>query len=261
MNKGFNRVGARCNTHFASFAFSWLSGLVLAGLLYSNGQGQGLETIAIPEPRPQLDAQPQVRQKPKVTSFDKPAFVYQSACPALINAQIAAKFLLPIAADGCGERSPLALEAILLPKKVTLSSTPQVNCRVAVAMVDWAAKMNEAAMAAFDSPVARIETGKGYQCRRRNNLPEGKISEHGFANAIDITGFKLTNGDEINIETDWPQDSDNPSINSLFLRTIHKSACKTFTTVLGPNANEIHRDHFHFDLGCHGKNCAYLVCE
>jgi hypothetical protein len=33
-----------------------------------------------------------------------------------------------------------------------------------------------------------------------------------------------------------------------FLRRLHKGACGVFGTVLGPEANEAHRDHFHFDL-------------
>ena len=33
-----------------------------------------------------------------------------------------------------------------------------------------------------------------------------------------------------------------------FLRTIHDDACKMFWTVLGPEANAAHRDHFHVDM-------------
>ena len=33
-----------------------------------------------------------------------------------------------------------------------------------------------------------------------------------------------------------------------FLRRLHKGACGSFGTVLGPEANEAHRDHFHLDL-------------
>jgi hypothetical protein len=33
-----------------------------------------------------------------------------------------------------------------------------------------------------------------------------------------------------------------------FLRAAHASACKTFGTTLGPEANEAHRNHFHLDL-------------
>jgi hypothetical protein len=43
-----------------------------------------------------------------------------------------------------------------------------------------------------------------------------------------------------------------------FLRRLHKGACGTFGTVLGPDANEAHRNHFHFDLAAR-KRSAY--CE
>lgn len=35
---------------------------------------------------------------------------------------------------------------------------------------------------------------------------------------------------------------------ALFLRRLHQGACTMFGTVLGPEANEAHREHFHFDL-------------
>jgi hypothetical protein len=43
---------------------------------------------------------------------------------------------------------------------------------------------------------------------------------------------------------------------SAFLHRLHKGACGVFGTVLGPEANEAHRDHFHFDLA-HRRNSAY----
>lgn len=47
------------------------------------------------------------------------------------------------------------------------------------------------------------------------------------------------------------KDRNRPSVDkgrTLFLREAHRSACKIFGTVLGPEANEAHRDHFHVDL-------------
>jgi hypothetical protein len=35
---------------------------------------------------------------------------------------------------------------------------------------------------------------------------------------------------------------------SKFLRRVHQGACEVFTTVLGPEANDIHRTHLHLDL-------------
>jgi hypothetical protein len=33
-----------------------------------------------------------------------------------------------------------------------------------------------------------------------------------------------------------------------FLRDVHAGACRIFGTVLGPEANEAHRNHLHLDL-------------
>jgi hypothetical protein len=35
---------------------------------------------------------------------------------------------------------------------------------------------------------------------------------------------------------------------ALFLKRLHRGACTVFGTVLGPEANEAHRNHFHFDV-------------
>ena len=40
------------------------------------------------------------------------------------------------------------------------------------------------------------------------------------------------------------------------LRRMHKEACGVFGTVLGPESDRFHRDHFHFDTKRHG-NGAY----
>ncbi|RTL71523.1 MAG: extensin family protein [Hyphomicrobiales bacterium] len=45
-----------------------------------------------------------------------------------------------------------------------------------------------------------------------------------------------------------PAPPDATSKEAQFLRHLHEGACKLFGTVLGPEANEAHREHFHFDL-------------
>jgi hypothetical protein len=49
-----------------------------------------------------------------------------------------------------------------------------------------------------------------------------------------------------------------PSPEAAFLRRLHKGACGTFGTVLGPDANEAHRGHFHFDLAARKRSA---FCE
>ena len=50
-----------------------------------------------------------------------------------------------------------------------------------------------------------------------------------------------------------------PDARTQFLRAAHHSACKLFNTVLGPEANNAHQNHFHVDLAERIKNTK--ICE
>jgi hypothetical protein len=69
------------------------------------------------------------------------------------------------------------------------------------------------------------------------------MSQHAFANALDLAGFITEKGEQISVENSWPGDTPE----SRFLKEIHAGACKIFGTVLGPEANVAHSNHFHFD--------------
>jgi hypothetical protein len=43
-----------------------------------------------------------------------------------------------------------------------------------------------------------------------------------------------------------------------FLRAIHKAACAIFATVLGPEANKVHKNHFHLDMA---ERRSANICE
>ena len=75
---------------------------------------------------------------------------------------------------------------------------------------------------------------------------------------MDVTGFKLEDGRTVTVAGDW---TDALSSEGRLLRYAHDAACSQFTTVLGPEANALHHDHFHVDLGCHGKTCTSRLCE
>ena len=51
------------------------------------------------------------------------------------------------------------------------------------------------------------------------------------------------------------------NVESRWLMALRVSACGYFTTVLGPGANAAHAEHYHFDLGMHGKSGSYRICE
>ncbi|MFM2421826.1 MAG: hypothetical protein RL291_356, partial [Pseudomonadota bacterium] len=51
-----------------------------------------------------------------------------------------------------------------------------------------------------------------------------------------------------------------PEGRARFLHGAHATACKIFGTVLGPEANNAHRNHFHLDMASR-KNLPQGICE
>jgi len=103
-----------------------------------------------------------------------------------------------------------------------------------------------------------VLSGEGFVCRRRNNAPTGKLSEHSFGNATDWVGFKFVDGSSLSIKDARLVDADEAG----FLNSLRSAACGTFTTILGPGANAAHASHFHFDLGrAKDRKNPYRICE
>ena len=188
-----------------------------------------------------------------------PARTYQSACPALIQGLVEGRTLPPITAGQCGSASPLEITAVLSRgRMVPLSQPVTTNCNMASALPAWLASVDGYAASMLDSELAQINTGPGYVCRNRYSAKDGFLSEHGRANALDVSGFTLADGRVIDVAADWLPARD-PEGRLLCLA--HDAACASFTTVLGPEANADHEDHLHLDLGCHGASCTAQLCQ
>jgi hypothetical protein len=168
---------------------------------------------------------------------------------------------LPIHSDkGCGFEDTVVLMALKPPggETIRLSSPVTVTCSFAETFSEWVAKDVQAiAKRILGSPLALIASGPGYQCRRRNNRPDGKLSEHALGKAIDITAFQVAGGRNASVESHWTSGN----APARFLKEVHAAACRKFPTVLGPDADPHHTSHFHLDTGCHGQDCTYLICQ
>ena len=196
---------------------------------------------------------------PEQTAAPKETRIYQGACPAVIAGLVQATMLPPISEEGCGERSPLLVTAIQSRgRMVSLSQPVTTNCAMASALPGWLATVDGSAGSMLGSPLAEVVTGTGYLCRARVGGDDALMSEHGFANALDVTGFVLEDGRALNVAADWPA-ADAPA--GRLWRLAHDAACGSFTTVLGPEANAEHADHLHLDLGCHGQSCTAQLCQ
>ena len=122
-----------------------------------------------------------------------------------------------------------------------------MTCPLADKFVDWTQNaLQKAATAWLDSPVVKVESFGTYSCRPVNNVAGNALSQHGYSNAVDISGFVLANGRRITVLADW--NGPDPDARN-FLRAVHAAACRRFRVVLGPDANAIHRNHLHFDMG------------
>lgn len=147
--------------------------------------------------------------------------------------------LVPGRIRGCGVKNAIKLRSV---SGVTLSQSSIMDCGTAQALKKW---VNGSAKPAFGNRgggLSAIRVAAHYACRTRNNRKGAKISEHGKGRAIDISGFKMKNGEIITVLKGWRAAS-----TSKALKRMHKGACGPFGTVLGPNADRYHQDHFHFD--------------
>ena len=86
------------------------------------------------------------------------------------------------------------------------------------------------------------------RCRRLYGRDSGSWSEHARANAVDIAGFTLADGTRISVAGDWEEEG----ARGRFLKEVRDGACRLFATVLSPDYNAAHRDHFHLDQAGRG---------
>ena len=253
----------------------------------------------------------------------------------------------PIKQGECG--SPVLFKVTSIGKAPAVEVSPPVilTCDMIASLDKWIKReVQPQARAHLGSTIVKLETMSSYSCRNAYGRAKTRLSEHGKANAIDISGF-ATIRDTTTVLAGWgptlreqraiaqrleveragqtqaqsqpqtqpqiksqglatglPRTTAPSSVGSIpsppsvpgvvisgpsgfpggggfgfgpsrlggpkvaekaaeqpaksapgdaaskqkFLREIHTSACKYFGTVLGPEANNAHRNHFHLDM-------------
>jgi hypothetical protein len=141
---------------------------------------------------------------------------------------------------GCSIKNPVKISEV---DGVSFTREVLVGCDTAQSLYGWVRKSAKPVVGRKGGGLAKIQMIAGYSCRNRNSAKSGKLSEHAKGKAVDIAGFVLKDGTILNVKRDWHSANKGRT-----LKRLHKSACGPFGTVLGPNANRYHRDHFHFDV-------------
>lgn len=246
----------------------------------------------------------------------------------------------------CGAAAPVRLIAVGSQPQVVLSPPAIMTCRLAAAIHRWTTEhLQPLAKRHLNDQVIRIEVMSDYSCRNTYGRKTGNLSEHAFANALDIRGFSTAHGKVVRLLSSWgptarqltaekaraeklrraqleaqraaeknqalrAAERNNQSANAgrkktakqlvvtgtrslldvgdklasaaktaiaktarrqvpmlplskrlsqqgYFLRAAHKAACQVFGTILGPEADHAHRNHFHVDMRQrrHGSYC------
>ena len=170
---------------------------------------------------------------------------------------IAARAALGGPGDVCGAIRPFEMSAAD-QGRVLMRPSATLRCEMLTPVDRWVREVVEpAAQRHMGSKLVELKVAASYGCRPINHVSGAKLSEHGHANALDISAFHLADGRKIDVKSGWYGDARQRA----FLKDVHAGACQHFTTVLGPLADANHRDHFHMDLAHHGRDGTYRICK
>ena len=133
-------------------------------------------------------------------------------------------------------------------------SGPKIACGMGMALIAFETIVLEEAQAHFGKDVVRVEHMGTYNCREMAAYP-GWVSEHSYANALDIKAFVLEGGTSISVLDDWTLPTKGRVTKAQraaasFLREVSRRAYEeeVFSVVLTPAFDRAHRNHFHLDL-------------
>jgi glucose/arabinose dehydrogenase len=215
-----------------------------------------------------LKTPPPPGEVPTIPWSDAEVAAAKAKCTeALSSIKLNYEPLAPIKQGLCGAPAPILLTTLGGDPRVELDPPVITTCQLARALNTWFDKtVQPKAEALFASPVTKLHNASSYACRNRYHDANQPLSEHALASAIDIPEFVLASGERVTVLDNWPKNPPNPvrvaavgtsgpivstisaDQKAKFVKFLHDDACRTFGTVLGPDANEAHKSHFHFDM-------------
>ncbi len=96
---------------------------------------------------------------------------------------------------GCGTAAPVLVSEVA---GVAVTPPAVLSCPMAASLSAWlTSSVKPAAKKRLKTDVTELHAAASYVCRRRNNARSGKLSEHGRANALDISGFSFAKSDSV----------------------------------------------------------------
>ncbi len=148
--------------------------------------------------------------------------------------------------EGCGVAAGVRMSRAGAAR---LADAPLLTCGMARAMAAFEQDvLQPAAVEHLGARVARVRHLGSYNCRPVRRAKRF-LSQHAYANALDVSGFVLSDGRTVSVAKDWDANDGKGA----FLRSVARAACSRFRVALSPDADALHWNHFHWDLGLFRK--------
>jgi hypothetical protein len=226
-------------------------------MLVSLGGGLArAEPVPLPRPRPPIWVEPYTFAEAVAGLDFDPAGVTDR--PTACDGRLAAMAEIEpmprlIGPEACGGRDMVEVTAVLLADKSRIAIEPPalLNCGMAESLAAWLRQETAPDVAKLGSALTAIENYDSYECRPRNRIPGAKLSEHSHGDAIDVRALHLADGRRLALADMY---TDKP-----LREALRDSACRRFTTVLGPGADIFHAGHVHLDVI--QRPNGYRICQ
>lgn len=170
------------------------------------------------------------------------------ACRAVLREGGVGFSEVPIRVDGaCAVLNAVRLQGGVTPLR---PAGPVMTCPQALAYAFWDRHaLRSTARETLGGQVVEVGHYGTYACRKVAG--RDGLSEHAFANALDVAEVRLADGRRLSVLKDFKSDG----ASGVFWRRVRTDACRWFHVTLSPDYNAAHRDHLHLDSG------RYRVCR
>jgi hypothetical protein len=135
------------------------------------------------------------------------------------------------------------------PAQIKYNGAPTLTCRMALALARFEELAQAQAQRHLGRRISSFRHLGTYSCRKMVRFDF--VSEHSYANAIDIAEMVLDSGQRISVQQHFGTVGEPPRTREAeFLRSLARRAFdeRLFSTVLTPYWDNLHKDHFHLDL-------------
>ena len=127
---------------------------------------------------------------------------------------------------------------------VSLTSSVLASCPLALSSALFVSQQARPLTKTWTgSELVRIEHLGSYACRNIYHRPDARRSEHATAEALDISAFRLANGERVTILHGWRSTKTQP-----WLQALLTASCGYYGNGLGPEYNAAHANHFHLGM-------------